>query len=110
MDWGTIITSIISAIVTGGGISSIIFFRENKRSKFLSNEAAASAQWKDLYEKSEAKVDSQSHKIDSLYREKDVLRDQINDLTSQIAVLELLKCETMECITRKPPMQTKTNK
>lgn len=103
MDWTTILVAAVSALISGGGIAGLVFFRENKRARQLENEATASSQWRELYEKSEAKVESQSVKIDALYKENNYLRDQNNSLTTQKAVLTMYKCETLECANRKPP-------
>lgn len=106
MDWTTIIVALISALVSSSGIAGVIFFRENKRARQLENETTASAQWRELYEKSEAKVESQGKKIESLYKENGYLRDQNNSLTTQKAVLTMYKCETLECANRRPPFGT----
>lgn len=103
MDWTTIITALASALLSGGGIAGVVFFRENKRARQLQNETTASAQWRELYEKSEAKVESQGLKIEALYKENNYLRDQNNSLTTQRAVLTMYKCETLACADRKPP-------
>lgn len=105
LDWMTIIMSLVS----GGGIAGLVFFRENKRSKQLDNETTASAQWRELYEKSEAKVEQQALKIEALYKENNYLRDQNNNLTTQRAVLTMYKCETLNCADRRPPFASQLN-
>lgn len=109
MDWTTIIIAAVSALISGGGIAGVVFFRENKRAKQLENEATASSQWRELYEKSEAKVESQSLKIDALYKENNRLRDENNSLTTQRAVLASYKCETIGCVERRPPFGSQLN-
>ncbi|MEG1759512.1 MAG: hypothetical protein RSB23_06260 [Alistipes sp.] len=109
MDWTTIIVAIVSALLTSGGLASIFFFRENKRAKQLENETTASAQWRELYDKSEAKVDSQTLKIDAMYKENNYLRDQNNNITTQNAVLKMYKCEFLACTNRKPPFGSQIN-
>lgn len=110
MDWTTIIVAMVSALVSGGGIAGLVYFRENKRARQLQNENTASAQWRELYEKSEAKVECQSMKIDALYKENGYLRDQNNSLTTQRAILASYKCETIGCPDRKPPFGSQLNK
>lgn len=105
MDW----TAIVMTLISGGGIAGLMFFRENKRSKQLNNETTASAQWRELYEKSEAKVESQALKIEALYKENSYLRDQNNNLTTQRAVLSMYKCETLGCDHRQPPFGSQIN-
>lgn len=106
MDWSTIIVALVSSLIPAGGFGGLLLVRENKRSKQLENETTASAQWRELYEKSEAKVESQARKIESLYKENGYLRDQNNSLTTQRAVLAMYKCETVNCTNRQPPFGT----
>lgn len=68
------------------------------------------AEWKDLYEKKEAKVHELDTKIDQLYVEKNEDRERIRDLQSKNVKLELenqslnfKKCEVRGCKERKPP-------
>lgn len=68
------------------------------------------AEWKELYEKKEAKVHELDTKIDQLYVEKNEDRDRIRDLQSKNVKLELenqalnfKKCEVRGCKERKPP-------
>ncbi|MEG1289565.1 MAG: hypothetical protein RSE25_04940 [Bacteroidales bacterium] len=99
MDW----TAILTALLSGGGVIGIFYYKENKRAKQLENEATASSQWRELYEKSEIKCDAKDLKIDSLYKENGLLRDNNNDLTTQNAILKLQKCEIKGCEKRQPP-------
>lgn len=103
MDWSTIIMSLVSSVISGGGVATIAFFKENKRKKQLENEAMASAQWRELYEKADAKNDTLGIKIEALYKENNLIRDNNNDLTSQNIVLKIHKCEVPGCTMRKPP-------
>lgn len=68
------------------------------------------AEWKELYEKKEAKVHGLDTKIDQLYVEKNEDRERIRDLQSKNVKLELenqslnfKKCEVRGCKDRKPP-------
>lgn len=68
------------------------------------------AEWKELYEKKEAKVHELDTKIDQLYVEKNEDRECIRDLQSKNVKLELdnqslnfKKCEVRGCKERKPP-------
>ncbi len=106
MDITTVITAILSALISGGGIAGVVFYRENKRARQLQNESTASAQWRELYEKSEAKVEVQSQKIETLYRANGRLRDQNNKLTTENVKLAIYKCNTISCASRTPPLGT----
>lgn len=103
MDWTTIITSFIGSLGLSGGIMGLFYLKENKRAKQLANDATAAQQWKELYEKAEAKNETLETKIDNLHRENNQLRDTNNTLTTQNAVLEMQKCEVNGCTTRRPP-------
>lgn len=68
------------------------------------------AEWKELYEKKEAKVHELDTKIDQLYVEKNEDRERIRDLQSKNVKLELenqslnfKKCEVRGCKEHKPP-------
>ena len=68
------------------------------------------AEWKELYEKKEAKAHELDTKIDQLYVEKNEDRERIRDLQSKNVKLELenqslnfKKCEVRGCKERKPP-------
>lgn len=68
------------------------------------------AEWKELYEKKEAKAHELDTKIDQLYVEKNEDRERIRDLQSKNVKLGLenqslnfKKCEVRGCKERKPP-------
>lgn len=109
MDWTTVLVAVLSSLVSGGGIAGLVFFKENKRARQLDNETTASAQWRELYEKSEAKVDGLNLKVDALYKENGYLRDQNDSLKTQRAVLTMYKCETLNCTNRQPPFGSQIN-
>ena len=91
MDWMSLLSSIVTAILTGGGITAFLYRKENKRAKQLENETTASSQWRELYERAEARADALSVKVDELYKKLSCLRDENNGLTTQNAVLKILK-------------------
>ena len=68
MDWTTIISAAIAAISAGGGIGIFFDRKHKKRAAELANESTVSSQWKELFERSEKKVDDQSNKIEGLYK------------------------------------------
>lgn len=109
MDWGSIIMSVIGALTTGGVFSSIFFFKENKRKKQLDNDGTASSQWQELYERAEAKIEAQSTKIEALFKMNNELRDQNNNLTTENAVLKIIKCKRISCEDREPPLSKKVD-
>mgnify|MGYP000348694086 CR=1 FL=1 len=116
----------ISQIVAmiGGIVATILlpligafqFYDSKKRKEAAAKKAEAenitqyAAEWKELYEKKEAKVHELDTKIDQLYVEKNEDRERIRDLQSKNVKLELenqslnfKKCEVRGCKERKPP-------
>lgn len=117
----------ISQIVamTGGIVATILlpligafqFYDSKKRKEAAAAKKAEAenitqyaAEWKELYEKKEAKVHELDTKIDQLYVEKNEDRERIRDLQSKNVKLELenqalnfKKCEVRGCKERKPP-------
>lgn len=117
----------ISQIVamTGGIVATILlpligafqFYNSKKRKEAAAAKKAEAenitqyaAEWKELYEKKEAKVHELDTKIDQLYVEKNEDRERIRDLQSKNVKLELenqalnfKKCEVRGCKERKPP-------
>lgn len=107
MDWMSLLSSIVTAVLTGGGITAFLYRKENKRAKQLENETTASSQWRELYERAETRADALNVKIDELYKELSYIRDKNNGLTTQNAVLKILKCKRIGCADRKPPIDKK---
>ena len=111
MDWTTIITAALSALIPSGLVGSIIFYRENKRGKQLENESKVIEEWKGITEVYKARceelkatVDSKDKKIEELYIEGGAMRERLDKLSSRNAVLEIFKCKEISCGNRKPPL------
>lgn len=98
-------------ISAGGGIGIFFDRKHKKRAAELANESTVSSQWKELFERSEKKVDAQSDKIEGLYKTIGNMRSQLDGLASQKAVLTLYKCCKVNCPDREPPFgsQEKTH-
>lgn len=111
MDWTTIITALIAALVPSGLVGTLIFYKESKRSRQLDNESKVIAEWQgiaEMYKKCcgelKATVDSKNAKIEELYKEEAVMRERLDKLSSKNAVLEIFKCKEIACGNRKPPL------
>lgn len=107
MDWTTILGSLFAAITSCGGLSVFMYYRENKRQKQIDNEAAAAAQWRELYLEERATNDRKDDKIDGLYKTANDLRELLNEERRQNAVLKVWKCEKVGCPDRMPPFGAK---
>lgn len=114
---------IILAIVSGvfsGGISSLLFIQQERKSKDLDNEAKQSDEWHKLYaelhdelkardEQYDADIKEKDAKIDSLYDQIKQYRDEKAQLSVKNTELEvrctraeLLMCKVPGCAKREP--------
>lgn len=82
----------------------------NARKVETDNITSYAAEWKELYEKKEAKVQEQDKKIDQLYAEKNEDRLRIRELMEKNTTLELenqkltvKRCDVRGCGKRQPP-------
>ena len=41
MDWTTVLTGLISALISGGGLLGVFYMKETKKAKQLANESTA---------------------------------------------------------------------
>lgn len=107
MDWGTIIISVIGAVVGGGGLAGVFVpllnRKEKKRSLQLENMTKINDEWKRLADERGAKIDKLNDKIDSLYVDMSEYRRQLDDANTRAAVAEILKCLNTGCTDREPP-------
>lgn len=124
MDWNTIITGLISAVTAAGGVGGLAHLRESKRAKRLENDRTVAQEWKELYERSETKVESQSAKIEGLFKKIQELREQCQNEISRAHEIELSvkdlerviseerwhRCEVNGCKNRMPPRERKIEK
>lgn len=111
MDYTSILSVIISSVLGGGIVGTVLFYQQNKRAKELDNKQKSLAnddvainQWKDLYFETEKKSQAKSEKIESLYNviaKKDAI---ISKQSSQINALVPLKCVEVGCDKRRPPL------
>lgn len=104
----TIVTAIIGCIT--GNIMMFLLLPQERKAKNLENEAKQSEEWKKLYEEAHEESHAKDDKIDSLYKEISMHRDEkaqksirIAELEVENAKLKLLKCEVPSCLNRKPP-------
>jgi len=103
MDWTQIIIALIGA-ACGGGLTTLLFLPQARRAKELENENKAIDQWKELYERLEQDSISKSNLIDRVFSDLRKSQERAITLSSDNARLEILKCECVNCPTRKPPI------
>ncbi len=106
MDW----TSIIMTLITSGAFTAIYLLGERKTSAVLDNVGKSIDQWKLIVEEykrekeaMQADIDRKDKKIDSLYTQIGILKDDKDKLSSKVAYLSVVKCSEVGCIKRQPP-------
>lgn len=117
MDWTSIITALIAALVPTGGLTALVTMRDKKTAAFLENVKAITEQWQKMANEYQERIDNlkaelvrkdeiidrKDGKIEALYHDKDELRQQLDHARTGRAVAELLKCEKTSCTDRIPP-------
>lgn len=103
-----VIVAIISGLLAGG-LSPILYFRQERNSKDIDNEAKQSEEWKKLYEETKDEIKEKDEKIDALYAvinehidNESLQAKRIADLEVEATRLKLLMCEVPSCMKRKP--------
>lgn len=106
MDW----TNIIMTLISSGAFTAIYLLGDRKTSAVLDNVSKSIDQWKLIVEEykrekeaMQADIDRKDRKIDSLYGQIGILKDEKDKLSSKVAYLTVVKCYEVGCIKRQPP-------
>ena len=110
MEWTSIITALIAALIPTGGLTAIVTMRDKKTAAFLENVKVLTEQWRGIAderthraEELKADLDRKEAVIQEQWREISQLRNELDDTRTARAVSELLKCEKTSCTDRIPP-------
>ena len=110
MDWTTIIITILTLLISNGGLVTLVTLREKKNAAFLDNISKLIDQWQEVAndrklraDELKSDLDHKDAKIDSLYAEIAKLRGELDHTRTSEAVARMLKCENTACLDRKPP-------
>ena len=110
MDWTTIIITILTLLISNGGLVTLVTLREKKNAAFLDNISKLIDQWQEVANDRKSRadelktdLDKKDNKIDSLYIEIAKLRSELDHTRTSEAVARMLKCENTACLERKPP-------
>lgn len=110
MDWTTIIITILTLLISNGGLVTLVTLREKKNAAFLDNISKLIDQWQEVANERKLRADElksdldrKDAKIDSLYAEIAKLRGELDHTRTSEAVAKMLKCENTACLDRKPP-------
>lgn len=119
MDWTQVIIALIglvSGVLTGGGVTMWLTRKETKEGKALENmQKVLDAKDRIIEEREErckelkADIDKKNAKIEQLLTEKSKIRDENDDLKTNLAVTMMLKCIKLNCIDRDPPFGSIVN-
>ena len=110
MDWVSIIIALISALA-GGGLVSLLTLRETKKGLKIDNAEKEDNRWSKLADELQddnAKLNERLERKDARITE---LEDTVSDLRTVLdgtrtkcAIAEILRCETVSCPSRVPPL------
>ena len=110
MDCTTIIITILTLLISNGGLVTLVTLREKKNAAFLDNISKLIDQWQEVAndrklraDELKSDLDRKDAKIDSLYAEIAKLRGELDHTRTSEAVARMLKCENTACLDRKPP-------
>lgn len=124
MEWTQIIVSVITGLLAGGGLVIIFTRKEIKDGKATENMQKVIDSMKQVIESMQKSLDAKDRiieehearrkelkedldkkdsKIETLLKEKSAIRDENDDLKTEVAVTEMLKCIKLKCIERDPP-------
>lgn len=110
MDWASIVIAVVGALA-GGGLISLLTIRETRKSMKIDNAAKEDDRWAKLADELEDqndKLNDRLDKKDALLQEKDDiiadLRNKLDSVRSQCSVATLLRCNTISCPNRVPPI------
>lgn len=105
---GSIVTVIVSCVASN--IMVFLLFPQERKSKIIENEAKQSEEWRKLYNEEREERSRLNTKIDDLYVQVNLLRNEIADksdevskLSTENAQLKVLKCTKPGCPNRQPP-------
>ena len=106
MDW----TQIMMTLITSGAFTAVFLLGDRKTAAVLDNVGKSIDQWKLIVEEykrekeaMQADIDRKDRKIDSLYGQIGILKDEKDKLSSKVAYLTVVKCNEVGCIKREPP-------
>ena len=110
MDWTSVITALIAALIPTGGLTAIVTLRDKKTAALLENVGSVIAQWEKIAEErakraAELKtdLDKKEEIIQEQWREMSQLRNDLDHERTNRAVAELMRCDITTCKDRKPP-------
>lgn len=77
MDWSNLITAVLGMLLGGG---SVMFYKQNKAAKEISNASMLANEWEKLYREQKAERERNSDKISELSARVFELEQKVNRL------------------------------
>lgn len=116
MDWTTIITALIAAIIPTGGLVAIVTLVEKKSALMLENAKQLADSYKQLaeeYQQREAETQqllrSKEQELLNQIKMNSGLRHSLDDAHTECAVAKLMYCKNSKCVDRDPPFGKDAN-
>ena len=116
MDWTTIITALIAAIIPTGGLVAIVTLVEKKSALMLENAKQLADSYKQLaeeYQQREAETQqllrSKEQELLNQIKMNSGLRHSLDDAHTECAVAKLMYCRNSKCVQRDPPFGKDAN-
>lgn len=110
MDWSSIITALIAALIPTGGLLAIVTMTEKKSALIIQNAKDLADSYKalaDEYEAREAKtqelLNAKELELMNQIRMNSSLRHSLDDSHTETAVAKLMYCKNSKCVNRDPP-------
>lgn len=118
INWTEIIITGLTLLLGGGGIVTIVTLRDKKNAAMLDNivkliesNAKTNEEWKAIAAERASRcgelkndLDKKDNKIDALYGDITQMRNELDHTRTKCAVATLLKCTSVECGKRQPPL------
>lgn len=116
MDWTTIITALIAALVPTGGLVAIVTMVEKKSALMLENAKQLAQSYKELAEEYQQRenetqqlLKNKEEELLKQIRMNSGLRHSLDDAHTECAVAKLMYCRNSKCIQRDPPFGKDAN-
>lgn len=110
IDWVSVITALIAALIPTGGLTAIVTLRDKKTAAFLENTETLIDQWQEVadgrkqrMDELKADLDNKEKIIQQQWKEISELRNELDNARTDKAVAEVMRCEVTSCTDRKPP-------
>jgi hypothetical protein len=104
MDWTQILITAIGALTAAGGVGGLFQIKEARRAKRIENDRSAADEWKELYERSEAKAERLGEKLGRVYSELRKEQEGKNETKVELERAKFMLCRKTPCVERDPPL------